>query len=325
MTLGGRAEWTHGGVQYPLVAATTASLLADADPALSLALDYFATAMNLHFGARLKAQALLEGIKINNAVATKLAIEPTPAVLADNFLFPMFTLYRATVSTREHTTVWDKDVGEWTFAYVLPLMTPRQIAKISPILRSVERSLAHSTRQGMEPSYKGGAHIWTLAGLQSIKMKDVRYEPYASIDQENGVYRAVAGTIEVVERDMTTSGAFERFDGSNVGIDHVSSDGVVDDVVLASVFAPPTFALVSPNNGSKGGGTLLVLTGEGFRAPMQLRVDTTLVDVTVLSLTSATAVTPPHVAIPTFMADLTLIAFDGQSARLPASFTFTTP
>lgn len=326
MTLGETSEWSHGGVSYPLIEATSASLLEDADPTLYLALSYFAAALDLHLGGRLKAQAFNEGIVINRAVATKLGVEPTPAILADNFLFPLFALYRVSGEVKEHTTTWNKDVAIWAFAYVLPVLTPRQIVEISPILRGVEQSLAHATRQGCEPVYLGGQHIWTLARLQSIRMRDVKYEPYATIDEQNGTYRALTGTFEVVERDMPTPGAYPPFEGAGLGIDLVGADGDVLDVVEVSAFAPPTITFLAPSSGSKAGGVTLFVNGTGFRAPMTMTIGNARVDVTVLSETLGSATSPPHVAYPTLMADVTIsVGPEGMSARLPAGFTFTTP
>jgi hypothetical protein len=320
------AVWGHGGVTYPLESSPRYSLLEDADPALAIALDFYVASLDLHLGQRLQVEAQLEGIKISRAVEKRLSTEPSPAMMADNFRFPLFALYRVTETHTAHTTSWDKSVSEWAFAYVLPVLTPRQIERLSPVLHAVARVIGHATRQGSEPSYLAGENVWVKANIQSARLRDVRYSDFAGVGQQPGTYRAVTGTIEVVERDMPVEGSFEPFNGANIHVDHTSGDGTqIAEVAQVETYPAPTISSVSPDSGSSAGGTSVAITGTGFRAPMRVSFGGVEGVAVVVSSTSVSAITPVHDAYTTFMADVVLTGPDGQTARSLGAFTFTTP
>ena len=319
----------HGGVGYPLPAALTNPLLQDADPVLAAALDFFSSQLDKFLGARLKAQAAPYGIIINKAVGKALALEPTPDILAENFVFPLMCLWRVTEAESELTTGWDSDAGVWTFAYVLPLMPPAAKIVLSPILRSVGRVVAHATKQGFDPDYQSGKLVWNDAGVQQINLKELRYGNVEAIAQEAAAYKAIMGTFEVRERDMYAMGDLEPFTGADAGIDLQAVDGTtLPDAVDFATYPLPTIASLSPNVGSKAGGTLVTLTGSGYRpgTPTKLALDgVPCTAVNVLSSTQLQAVTGPHAAYPTFIADAVVTNADGLTARKPAAFTYTTP
>lgn len=319
----------HGGVGYPLAAALTNPLLQDADPALAAALDFYSSQLDKFLGARLKAQAAPYGIVINKAVGKSLALEPTPDILAENFVFPLMCLWRVSEAETEITAGWDSDAGVWTFAYVLPLMSAAAKVAVSPILRSVGRVVAHATKQGFDPDYQAGKLVWNVAGVQQITLKELRYGNVEAIAQEAAAYKAIMGTIEVRERDMYATGDLEPFTGADVGIDVQATDGTtLPDVVDFATFPLPTITSVSPNAGSKAGGTAVTVTGTGYRpgTPTKLTLDgVPCAAVNVLSATQVQAITGPHAAYPTFIADAVVTNADGLSARKPAAFTYTTP
>lgn len=318
--------WGHGGTVYPLTSSTDNALLEDADPALFHATAFLAGALQIHLGRRLQNEADELQLKLSQVVRKTVNVEPTPLLQTTQLQFPLFALYRKGETHTRHTASWDKDVSEWEFAYLLPALTPPQQDRLCPILRAVVRTIAHALKQGYEPGYKADHSVWDVAGLQSIRLVSAQYKTFEATDAVKGYYRAVVGTIEAVERDMPVPDAFEPFDGADVHVNEQAADGtIVTDVALVATHPAPTIATVSPNSGSKDGGTVITITGTNFRGPMELRIGTMLVAVVVVSPTVATAVTPPHSAYPTFMADVTLTAFDGQSVTKPAGFTFTTP
>jgi len=333
VTLGEYGEWGHGGLRLPLDATgvDSVSLLTLADPALAAALAFLPAVLDLQIGAALRAYALRERISISAAVLSTANVEPVPALYADKTRFPFFALYRKGELTTGHTIGRDKSVAEWEFAYVLPALMPVAQQRLAPILHAVVGTLRTALRVGWHPLYLGGAKVLKDAGIMSSRLGPVRYERYERLTTgapggNDQFYRAVLGSIEVVERDEAVVGAFPAFTGTNVITDEQAADGT--KVLVSSEFTArvaPTLTSITPNSGTKAGGTSVTVAGTGFFAPAKLTIGGVEVIATVVSSTSATAVTPPHEAYPTFMADVLFTNGDGQTARMPAAFSFTTP
>lgn len=317
----------HGGVVYPLTAATTNSLLTDADPALAKALSYLAAMLHYHLGARLQAQASLEGLTITNAVRQQLHVEPAPYLYADQLTFPTLAIYRKGEEYAEKTISYEHDTSEWEFAYLLPPLTPRQIEKLQPILRSAAQVIRHAVHQGWHPSYNSGEKVWNTAGIQTIRVLGVKFGGYEPIQEIPTYYRAIVGKISVVERTMPYATGFDVFNGANVTVDVEDQDGstvlaVVDDKTLPA----PTVSTIAPTSGTKNGGTPVTITGTGFKVgsiPLVSIGGALCSNVVVVSTTSITALTPAHAAYPTYLADLIVTNADGQQATLADAFTFT--
>lgn len=233
-------SFRHGGVTYPLPASTANTLLSDADPALHHALEYLSAALNIFVGARLAAQAALEGLVIASAVAQKLHTEPAPFLLADKFTFPALAIYRKSETYPEKLIAWARDVAEWELAYILPPLTPRQIDKLAPILRSVAQSIRYAIDQGFHPAYNGGQLVWAAAGIESIALTSIRYGGYEPISEISSYYRAIVGTLQVVERQAPFDGDFEGLAGVDAAVDLEDADeSVVPHVVELKVDFEP--------------------------------------------------------------------------------------
>lgn len=315
----------RGHVRYPLLVSTDNPLLLDADPSVSILLDYFAAVLNAYVGDRLSAQASLEGLRIDSAVLTKVGVELTTEILADRPHFPLLALYRVNDTDSAHTIAWRKDVAQLGFAWILPALSGRQVAALAPIRRSIARVIGQTLHRGADPNFMSGASVFEMTEWQHARLVTTAYGTFEGL-APNDSYRAVTGIIELVERDMPAEDAFPTFNGANVAIDQQVSDGtVLADVVNFTINPAPTITLVSPSSGSKAGGTPITITGTGFTSPMSLTIGGVSTPAVVVSATAITATTPPHEAYPTFMADVALTNLDGQSARLSAGFTFTSP
>jgi hypothetical protein len=316
----------HGGVVYPLTASTTNTLLKDADPALHKALDYLAAMLHYHVGARLQAQAALEGLAITNAVRQQLHVEPAPFLYADQLTFPTLAIYRKSEEYEEKTISYEHDTSEWEFAYLLPPLTPLQITKLQPILRSAAQAIRHAVHQGWHPSYNSGEKVWSTAGIQTIRVTGVKYGGYEPLQEIPTYYRAIVGTMSVIERTMPYEQGFDVFNGADVVVDAEDVDGtavlaVVDDKTLPA----PTLASISPASGTKDGGTLVTITGAGFKVgttPLVSIGGALCSNVVVTSTTQITAVTSAHAAYPTYLADVIVTNVDGQQATLADAFSY---
>lgn len=308
--------FSHGGVQYPLPASTANSLLQDADPSLFALLAHVADAIEYYVGPRLIAQAALEGLNFQAAVAQRLHVEPAP-VLADQMKFPTLAIYRKRDVFSRKTVLNDTDASEWEVAYVMPPMGPRERQQLEPVLRSISVVIKHAVASKQ------------LAGIAKARFIDSRYGGYENIQQIPQYYRAVFGTIEVTEQTTPDTRNSEEFDGVDGTIEQTELDGTKGaNVVQVSTSSAPTIASITPDIGTKVGGTSVSIAGMGFvstRPPTVQIGNAHASSVVVLSPTLLTCLTPPHAAYPTFVADVVVTNPDGQSAELEASFTFTSP
>jgi hypothetical protein len=85
----------------------------------------------------------------------------------------------------------------------------------------------------------------------------------------------------------------------------------------------PTLKSASPNTGSSAGGTTVTIGGTGFESGATVTFGgTAATNVTVVSSTQITAVTPAYAP---GVVNITVTNPDGQTATLPASFTFAAP
>lgn len=318
----------HGSIVYPLPAATTNPLVADADPTLSTILAFFSYILDKYLGARLKAQAALHGINIAHAVMRTIAVEPTPDILAENFQFPLLAVWRVKDADNGFTLTWNNDAGEMRFAYVLPLLTAKQKVELLPILRSVGRTLAYAFREGWDPGFRSGQQVWKAAGVQQLVVREMRYGALEALNQEAPAYRALIGTFEMFEREGFAPGTNDPFGGADLEVDAVDRDGNATPVANVATGPKPTVTNVIPSTGSKAGGTTVTVKGTNFHPGQPARVlfsGREAKSVVVLDATTIRCVTPAIDAIPTLLAAVSVINFDGQTGRLPASFTFTTP
>lgn len=323
------AAFAYGDVVAPLTIDTTNNLLTDADPALAAVLHFVAWGIETYIGPRLIAQARLCSVplKLKRAVERKISADPIPFLFSTDFQFPMLSICRKHDRWDEHTSAFDKVTSEWELAYVLPSMPPKDQAAINPILRAVSGVVRHLLQKG-DPNYPAGATALRDAGIMYALLKEARYGSFQRIDGPTEFYRAVTATLIVLEREMPVE-PDSPFFSADVSIDVQDPDGTtVTDVVQASVELAPTFTGISPNSGTKQGGTTVTLTGTGFIPGTTPRVNiggVDCTDVNVLSASTVRAVTAPHAAYATYMADVILTNIDGQSVREPAAFTFTSP
>jgi hypothetical protein len=330
--MGKSHKFLHGQVEYPLKAATTNSLLLDADPALYWALELLSSAIETYAGPRLLAQAAREGINFPSAVEKTIHFEPTPYLLSDQFVFPLLCIYRMEETWNEHTISHNKDSSVWDWAYVLPPLTPRQIEQLHPILRTVAVVVATFAMQSFDPEYNADSTLRDLAGIQKMSAGPVRYGDFEAIDENKRWWRAVSGRLLVWERGDIALSNLDPFEGADTAIDLTEPSGTkVVAFSEISTDAPFVLESIAPESGSKAGGTLVEITGKNFRPgkrpPRVVIGGAHAASVVVTHPTRLVCVTPEHQAHPTFAADVQAINLDdGQASNvLEGAFTFTTP
>lgn len=319
----------HGAVSYPLTDSTANSLLQDADPAIHYAIELFEFALNTFVKPRLLAQAVLEDLNFPSAVEKSIHFEPTPFLLSDQLVFPLFCLYRTEDGWDEHTIAFHKDASTWEWAWILPPLTLHQVEKLDPIRRAVAVTISTFANQSFDPRFEEGKTLRELSGIQKMRAGKVRYGAFEQIDVQEKWWRAVTGQLFVLERDYLPDDAFGFFTGGNTDIDLTTHDGdKVEAFVEVDTTLPPVLDTFAPISGTKAGGTPFLLTGTGFRlgtTPRVLIGGAYASNVYVASAFQITGITPEHEASPNFTADVQVIAADGQESNiLEDAFTFVT-
>lgn len=330
--MGLASRWKHGGVEYPLTEATDNTLLRDADPGLYYALQLFESALDTYVKPRLLTQALLEGFRFPSAVEKTIPFEPTPFLLSEHLSFPIFCLYRSEEDWDTPTKAFLGDESLWEWAYVLPPLTPRQIEKLHPILRSVSVVISTFASQSFDPEWEGGSTLRDLSGIQKMKPGRVKYGAFEHIQENDRWWRAVTGQLKVQERSAIVAEAFPRFTGSSIQMDVTAPDGTtVEDLFTVSTPTDLEIGEVSPASGTKAGGTPLTIDAPTpcFRPGGQYHVlvgGAYASNVVAVHPHRLVCVTPEHEAFPTYAADVQVIGPGGQLSNvLEGAFTFTTP
>ncbi len=323
--------WKHGGVEYPLTASTEQSLLQSADPALYYALDLFVTVLNIYVKPRLLAQAALEDLRFPSAVEKTLHFEPTPFLLSDQLVFPLFCLYRSETQWTEQNKTSTRSDSVWEWAWVLPPLTPRQIEQLHPILRSVDVVMSTFAIQSFDPEYAAGATLRDLSGIQRMTAGPVRYGEFERISEQEKWWKAITGKLLVQEISAIVPEAFKVFTGADIAVDHDDGDGnTLERVVEVSTYGPPIVDSIAPTAGTKAGGTPVEILGSGFRpAAGTYRVligGAYASNVVVVHPTKIVCTSPEHEAFPTFVGDVRVLDPDDQESNvLEDAYTFTTP
>ena len=326
----GLRKFRHGGVVYPLEAATTETLLKSADPGLHYALDLFATVIEEYVGERLLAQAALEGLNFPSAVERTLHFEPSPFLQSHDMVFPLFALYRTEEQWDQHTVSFEKDASVWSWAYVLPPLTPRQIEQLNPILRSVAVVVSSFAMQSFDPNWEAGKTLRDLSGIQKMTAGPVRYLDIEMLDGgQNEWWRAVSGKLLVQEQTSVVLEALDTFEGANIIEDLDEPEGKVEAFVEARSELPPVLEQILPSSGTKAGSAYFEIIGTGFRVGTPVRIligGSYAASARVASPFKVTGLTPEHAAHPTYAADVQVIDMDDQVSNVLAdAYTFTTP
>lgn len=331
------ASFRHGGTTFPLDPASTRSLLRDADPGIFYALEYYASIIETHIGARLLAEAgAAEATHITSAVAETLPLNPEPFLTEDHLRFPLLAVYRKGSTYRDAGTR-KVSVDALEVVYVLPPLKVSEAERVLPILKAVAAVIDNRTEQGFDPSYTpseptgtAGELVWALdrAGVTRIGITSVSYGGYAPTPDL--YFPAVVMSLTAEERSEAIVTELDEYTGADAAIDLTDSnnDQIVDFVEIESQ-PPPVLVSIAPDTGTKAGGTSCTLTCTGLIVGRSYRVlfeGSDASDVLAVSSTILTCVSPQYAATPTFAAGVTVLDQDSQpSNTLEDAFTFTTP
>ncbi len=326
----------HGSATFPLTTAGSNSLLRDADPFVFYALEYFASVLNTHLNTRFVAEAVTAGMtRITATVAETLPYHPGDYLTQSHVKFPLLGLYR-TETKFDYAGARKRSIDQLELVYVLPPVTAGEHERLYPILKAVASVIDNRCEQGFDPSYTpttptgtAGERVWTStrAGAERVDVLSVNYKGGFSVSPD--VFMpAVVITLAATQGYDIVATELGAFEGTNVHLDHhdEATETTELDFIQFRTNPAPTVTVVTPNFGTKAGGTAITITGTNFainRLPTVTIGDVACTSVVVVSATSITAVTPAHVVYgASLMADVKVTNPDTQSGTLAAGFTY---
>ena len=195
--------FNYGGLTFPLVVDGSNTLLQDADPVVFWALQFYASVLTTHMGARLMLEASGSKAPITAPVAYTTPLDPVPWLLEEHFQFPLLALYRISGKNSYRTVNWSHQTTKLGIAYVLPPLTAGQAEAIAPILSTIPLIIANRTEQGFDPAFQSGAKVWSgaFAGLEDIAAPvEGTFGMFPGLNDL--AFPAWTGTITVNERQM---------------------------------------------------------------------------------------------------------------------------
>lgn len=233
-----------GAVNYPLTAATTNSLLRDADPAIYWTLEFYKSVINTYVRPRLLAEvALLQGVPITTGVLHTCHFDPGPALLEHpENLFPLLAAYRSSTVFNQVTLTWDHGESEWEIAYVLPALHWPARRKLLPVLKAVNDVILDRTRQGWDTAYASGAQVLASASYANLETIDLMRSRYGRYEDGEGLYyEALICTMRVRERVMPPAdGTFADLGDVDTNLDNAQTGEVtVSNVVQTRTDTDP--------------------------------------------------------------------------------------
>lgn len=233
--------FVYGGVSFPLTTTGSNTLLKDADPVVYWALQFYASVLTTHMGARLIIEANAAQAPVLAAVAMSTPQDPVPWLQENHFAFPLLALYRISGTNNYRTVNWSQQTTKLGVAYILPPLTAGQAENLVPILSTVPLIIANRTEQGWDPGFQSGAKVWSgaFSGLGEI---------HAPVEGQFGMFPgtgdtafpAWTGTITVNERQMAETD-FSALEAVDAHVDLVNSGQttITDYVAFKSDIVPP--------------------------------------------------------------------------------------
>ena len=235
-----RSTFKWGGVTYPLPAATTNSLLQDADPAIFYALDYWAAMIQQYVGARWAAECINAGRAdiAQSVVQSRWPYDPAPYLNQEQVAFPALAAYRIRSLVTDQSEQWERTDWVWGVDFVLPPNTAGQVERLNPILPAIVPLLAHVTTEGSDASYTppggtAGAVVWgpSFANVQSIGFTSARIIPWEA--GKGLTFPMLRLECAVKERQGTPAASFDNLTGTDVDVQVQAADTTIVDAVAS--------------------------------------------------------------------------------------------
>jgi hypothetical protein len=212
------AQFQVGNAVYPLTAATTNSLLQDADPAIFYTLQFVAGMIQLHLSARWDAE--MTKADLSNYVGTSYVnhytFDPTPFLTQNGVQPPFLALYTSDEEVKERTRAYYENKAHWKLLWVLPPMTTNQYNALYAFLRAASKVITDRLIQGYDPNFESGALFAVQGGIEQLDIGEITYG-WISGPTTNLFFPSIQYEMTCMERRMPTPG-LETLAGTDVTI-----------------------------------------------------------------------------------------------------------
>jgi len=233
----------YGGVSFPLPTASTTALLAQADPAVYLALDFCAAMIRRYVGDRLVAEAGRADCRvteITNAVRSVRPYAPGKFLMTEHIPLPALFLFRHTSRNDYKTLSRSHADASLELNWVLPALSAAQAERILPVQHAVELLMAHVIERGQDDAYtppggSAGDPVWLRCGIERIDITDTSYGAFTGVGD---LYLpALTMTLAVKERHKGETGSPIATVHAEVPLR--APDGTTTDPIVISDLSPP--------------------------------------------------------------------------------------
>jgi hypothetical protein len=216
--------FTVGGVQFPLTASLSNTLLFDADPVLYRMVEYYQGIMNLHIEPRWNAAVSVTGLSgldgyMPNEV---LPYPPFRSGLSQQnaWRFPLLAVYpKGESSYKFETVTWFTVMREFELLFVLPPLTSDQYEQLFPFLGAVEKTIVDRTLQGFDTNFNNGELVWQESGLEKISLVSSFINDIVFESALNTRFPTLTMQLMVQERRMPDVRNYETFTGVDLVVD----------------------------------------------------------------------------------------------------------
>lgn len=231
MTTGTELDYfKRGGVNYPLVSATTNSLLQDGDPFVYGLLDFLAAMIRKHLGERFVAECAAAnyrdpaGVVFANVVGETLPTNPVPYLGQAQFVFPLVCAWRTRGMRKKLTAQRGHALVQVQIAYVLP---PADVAIargiVAPLLAMMGDVIDDRTSLAADstytPPFTGAAAGDKYSDWAGIEQFQILSDEVGRLPGADGnLFPAYLATGEVRIRSMSPDDVYQPLDGVDASL-----------------------------------------------------------------------------------------------------------
>ena len=209
-------QFKFGNTVYPLTVSLANSFLKDANPPIFYGLDYLASMIQTHVGARWDAAVTAAGLPaLVGIIKTALPYDPIQDLLTQQVKFPMLALWEKESVTEKKSFSWTHSKKTWNVLFSLPPLTSSQKELLYPVLYAVDAIIRRSIEQGFDPAYNSSQEVWSagFGGLESIQLNKSQFGNLPSIQNDKMFFPTLFLTISANVREEFNTNFLETLAG----------------------------------------------------------------------------------------------------------------
>lgn len=226
---------SFGGLALPITAEGVTDNLTSLDPAKSILLNLFASAINSELGSVwTKVSDLVPTLKGTKPVQYLLELPPDADTLQQlRVTFPLLSICRTgTGEYDEYTLFNDRLTQQWSLYYILGPVGIAEERKLGDICVAIAKTVCLVIDLGGHPSYEGGApqFFGDRAALSRIILKSVDGPGQAAFtnkDEAAPLYYAIGMNLETWEVSENNLEGYTDFQGVDFTVSSESDEGTI--------------------------------------------------------------------------------------------------